>query len=163
MSLVSVRPGTAADLGIFQRALYEALDWDPEEQLPEIGIVLAHPEATRYHTDWGRTGDIGVVAVLDGDPIGAACGRLFTAENHGHGYIDEQTPEIAIAVWGGHRGQGVGGLLLEALEVVAHGLGIERLSLSVDTENPARWLYLRHGYEVVGDEGGSYRMLKSLV
>jgi len=163
MSPVSIRPGTPADVGVFRRALYEALDWNPDEQLPEIEVVLAHPEAARYHTDWGRTGDIGVVAAVDGAPIGAAYCRLFTVDDHGHGFVDEETPEVAIAVWGGHRGQGVGGMLLEALEDVAVGVGIERLSLSVDTENPASRLYLRHGYEVISDDGGSFRMLKSLV
>jgi len=163
MSTVAIRPGTPADLANFQRALYEALNWNPDEQLPEIEVVLAHPEAARYHTDWGRTGDVGVVAVLDGAPIGAAYARLFTVDDHGHGFVDEETPEVAIAVWGGHRGQGVGGLLLDALEVEAQGVGIDRLSLSVDAKNPARRLYLRHAYEVISDDGGSHRMLKSLV
>lgn len=163
MTSVSIRRGTAADLGTFQRALYEALDWNPDEHLPEIDVVLAHPEAVRYHTEWGRTGDIGVVAEFDGAPVGAAYARLFTPDDHGHGYVDEETPEVAIAVWSGHRGQGVGGLLLEALENEAQGAGISRLSLSVDIENPASRLYLRHGYEVISDERGSYLMLKSLV
>lgn len=160
---MSIRPGTSADLSTFQRALYEALDWNPEEHLPEIEVVLAHPEAARYHTEWGRVGDIGVVAEFDGAPVGAAYARLFTPEDHGHGYVDQETPEVAIAVWGGHRGQGAGGMLLEALEKVAQGAGIERLSLSVDKENPASRLYLRHGYEVISDDRGSYLMLKSLV
>jgi len=162
MDTPSIRPGTPEDLPVIQRVLYEALAWNPEEQLPDIEVVLAHPEAARYHVGWGRVGDIAVIATLDSEPIGAAYGRLFTDEDHGHGFVDEATPEIAIAVWGENRGQGVGGRVLQALEAEALRAGIDRFSLSVDAMNPARRLYIRHGYEVLTDHESSHRMLKTL-
>jgi ribosomal protein S18 acetylase RimI-like enzyme len=161
MTDVTIRPGTDADLPVYQRVLYEALGWDPDQQLPSIEVVLAHPEVSRYHAEWGRPGDAGVVAEADGEPIGAAYFRLFTEEDHGDGYYDDRTPEIAIAVWGGRRGQGIGGRLLESLHEAGREAGFERLSLSVAADNAAVRLYERHGY-ITYSRDTSYRMLKEL-
>ena len=159
---VQVRVGTTDDIGVFQRVLYEALAWNPDESIPSIETVLDHPEVARYHHGWGRPGDIGVVAETDHTPIGGAYCRLFTKDDHGHGFVDEATPEVAIAVWSGLRGQGIGGRLLAALEHEVGRAGIRQLSLSVDKTNPAAKLYTRTGYRTIDDSGTSYRMLKAL-
>jgi GNAT superfamily N-acetyltransferase len=161
MTDLTIRPGTDADLPVYQRVLYEALGWQPDSGIPPIEVVLAHPEAARYHGGWGRHGDLGVVAESDGEAVGGAYFRLFTEDDHGHGYVDDETPEIAIAVWGAPRGQGIGGQLLDALHDVARAAGFERLSLSVEVENRAARLYERHGYVTISEDT-SYRMVKEL-
>jgi ribosomal protein S18 acetylase RimI-like enzyme len=157
-----IRPAAAADLDDLRRALYEAVAWNPERVIPPYEFTIEHPELARYHAGWGRRGDLAVVAEDGGEIVGAALCRLFTNDDHGHGYVDDETPELAVAVWDGRRGKGIGTQLMEALEDVARAEGFSQLSLSVDADNPARHLYERLGYaEISADESG-VRMLKQL-
>jgi GNAT superfamily N-acetyltransferase len=155
-----IRPGTADDLPIVRRVLDEALRWHPERVLPPMEQLLDHPEVTRFHRGWGRPGDLLVVAYQAGEPVGGAFARLFTDEDHGSGYVDARTPEVAVAVWPEHRGRGIGARLLAALAAHARTQGITRLSLAVERENPATHLYLRQGYRIVGEPGRDYLMLR---
>ena len=143
-------------------ALLTALAWNPERQLPPDDVVLQHPEAARYHRDWGRPGDFGVAAERGGEVVGVAYCRLFTDEDHGHGYVDERTPELAVAVSEEIRGEGLGAQLLHELAALARRHGIEQLSLSVDTKNPAARLYERLGYHEVFADADGRRMILAL-
>jgi ribosomal protein S18 acetylase RimI-like enzyme len=136
-------------------ALFEAVGWDPERELPPFELTIEHPELARYHRAWGRAGDLGVVAERGDEVVGVALARLFTEDDHGHGYVDDETPELAVAVADGARGNGLGTRLLNELAAEARSAGIRRLSLSVDSENPALRLYERLGYrELARDEDG---------
>jgi GNAT superfamily N-acetyltransferase len=160
--VIELRPGTNADIEHVKRALFEAVSWNPERELPPYEFVIAHEELARYHEGWGRHGDMAVIAERDGKVVGASLCRLFTAENHGHGYVDDETPELAVAVWNGHRSGGIGTRLLDGIEQAAKAAGFTRLSLSVDAENPARRLYDRLGYETLTVDDDGVRMLKEL-
>jgi GNAT superfamily N-acetyltransferase len=159
---VDLRPAGVKDLEHVKWGLYTALAWDPGRELPPPVITLEHPEVVRYHRDWGRPGDLGVLAVADGEVVGIAYCRLFTEADHGHGYVDDETPEVAVAVRDGRRGGGLGGLLLVALAGAASAAGYRRLSLSVATENPARRLYERVGYRELESDFDGVRMLLEL-
>ena len=145
-----------------QEMLYVALDWRPDVELPSREWVLQHPQVAPFHTAWGRPGDTGLVAEEDDVPIGLAWYRFFTEGEHGEGFVDPDTPEVAVAVVDGHRGRGIGGMLMESIHERARGQGVARISLSVDPDNPARHLYLRLGYVDLepGDENG--RMILEL-
>jgi ribosomal protein S18 acetylase RimI-like enzyme len=158
---VVLRPARPDDVEYVRWALYTALAWDPERRLPPPEVTLEQAEAARYHRDWGRHGDLGVVAEADGHVVGVAYCRLFTEANHGHGYVDEETPEVAVAVRDDNRGDGLGARLLNALAESANAAGFERLSLSVAAENPARRLYERLGYREISSDGDAVRMLLS--
>jgi len=157
-----IRPATGDDAALLGAMLYEAARWDPHGPREPIEEVLADPVIRRYHDGWGRRGDAGVVGELEGSPVGAAWHRLFAAKAPGFGFLDEQTPELSIAVAPLHRGKGIGGLLLRAAMVQAREAGFRRLSLSVAARNPARRLYQRAGFEEVGEHGGSWTMLARL-
>ena len=59
----------------------------------------------RYVKGWGKPGDTALIAVDDGFPVGAAWYRLFTRDHPGYGFVDEETPELAIAVVPNRRGE----------------------------------------------------------
>jgi ribosomal protein S18 acetylase RimI-like enzyme len=159
---VDLRPLEADEVEHVRWALHEAVSWDPERVLPPFDVVVEHPELARYHLGWGRPGDLGVVAERGDRVVGVALFRLFTEGDHGHGYVDDETPELAVAVADGQRGEGIGARLLTELAASARAAGFSRLSLSVDAQNPARRLYERLGYrELTRDEDG-VRMLLEL-
>ena len=116
----------------------------------------------RYVIGWGREGDAGLIALDEGFPAGAAWYRLFTEDEAGYGFVDEQTPELAIAVVPSRRGRGIGELLLSSLLDRARADGVRQLSLSVERENPALRLYEKHGFRVVRETGNAYTMLATL-
>jgi ribosomal protein S18 acetylase RimI-like enzyme len=157
-----IRDGTADDVSLVREALYRALAWNPQRVLPPIEHTMVHPDVARYHNGWGRAGDISVVAEIDGAPVGMAFCRTFTEDDHGHGYVDAETPELGIAVADGYRGGGIGARLLDALAERAHAAGFAQLSLSVEAANRARHLYERSGYAVHSLDGDGIRMVKRL-
>lgn len=116
-----------------------------------------------YVRGWGRPGDTALIGLVDGFPVGAAWYRLFRASEPGFGFVDEQTPELAVAVVPNARGKGVGGSLLDALLVRAKADGHAALSLSVDRENVAAiHVYEHHGFERVSEHVDSVTMVARL-
>jgi len=152
--MVGIRELRADEISFLREMLYAALDWNPARQLPPKPDVLCHPQVTIFYEGWGRTGDTALVAELDGRPVGLVWYRFFTEDVHGEGFVDEATPEIAIAVVEEQRGNGIGAALFHAIHERARAGGVTRISLSVDHDNPARRLYERLGYVEVapGDE-----------
>jgi ribosomal protein S18 acetylase RimI-like enzyme len=144
--------------------LYEAAAWNPDWPRERMIAALADPMLERYHRDWGREGDAGVIAELDREPVGAAWYRLFTAEEPGYGFVDEKTPELGIAVVPLHRRKGIGHTLLRALMVQAGEDGYQALSLSVAVHNRSRMMYERAGFEQVREvaEGENWVMRAEL-
>ena len=116
----------------------------------------------RYVYNWGRRGDAGVIAIDDGFPVGAAWYRLFRADAPGYGFVDEATPELAIAVVPSRRGRGYGDQLLTALLDRARQEGHGAISLSVERGNPARRLYERFGFGELRTEGDTVVMRADL-
>ena len=153
---VAIRELTSDDLPFLREMLYAALAWRPNPELPPFEVVMDHPQLVIFHAGWGREGDAGLVAEEGGWRIGAVWWRFFTDAEHGEGFLEESTPELAIAVLDGCRGRGVGRALMLAMHDLGRSRGIHRVSLSVDAENPAKRLYAALGYvdhEPGGDLG----------
>jgi GNAT superfamily N-acetyltransferase len=113
----------------------------------------------RYVNNWGRPGDAGIIAWENG-PIGAAWYRVFKAREPGFGFIDEQTPELTIAVVPSRRGGGLGGQLMQALLDRARQEGHKRISLSA--EKGLTGLYERYGFRPVEEKDGTVTMKADL-
>jgi ribosomal protein S18 acetylase RimI-like enzyme len=108
------------------------------------------PNLAPYVEEWGRPGDLGVMAAEDARPVGAAWVRLPTPAGRATpAYVDDETPELAIAVAPDRVGGGIGDALLGDLLVRADGR-YPAIVLTVRAGNPARRLYERHGFVEVG-------------
>jgi [ribosomal protein S18]-alanine N-acetyltransferase len=150
---VSYRPLARADQRILWDFLHLAIFAPPGQDPPPRELIL-QPELARYVEAWGKEGDLGVLA-LDGDvPVGAAWMRLM----HGYGFVEEDIPELSIAILSGYRGKGIGTSLLKALIDSAAPI-YQAISLSATSENPAVRLYERLGFQVVNSVGDSKIML----
>ena len=57
------------------------------------------------------------------------------------------------------QGEGIGSLALEQTKQLAVSRGYDRLRLRVFSENPAKLLYVRSGFETVGDMDGTLHMV----
>jgi ribosomal protein S18 acetylase RimI-like enzyme len=147
---VRIRPATSADHPLLAEMIVEAAF--PPGRAPAFADAVSAPHVVPWLDGWIRPGDLGVVAE-DQVPLGAAWCRLFTGSEVGlTGFIDVETPVLAIAVRDGHRGFGIGTALLDALLVALRADGRRAISLSVGRTNPALHLYERAGFERIGDE-----------
>jgi len=156
-SPVRVRRGGAQDLRFLRDMLHHAYYW--KERAPDSG---PGPVAL-YVKAWGRRGDTAVIAIDKGFPVGAAWYRLFASERPGYGFVDEATPELAIAVVPSARGKGAGSALLDSLLGRAREDGYPAISLSVDPQNAAAIeLYAKHGFQRVGESDDSVIMRAAL-
>jgi ribosomal protein S18 acetylase RimI-like enzyme len=144
MTEATIRPARSDDLEI----LWDYLAMAAYE--PDAAAAKAVPTVAKYLVGWQRPGDFGFIAEQNGEIIGAAWARRFSAEELKVPYGDEETPKVSIGVKPNARGQGVGEKLMRALigEAARRGLG---LNLSVRSENPARRLYERLGFRILPD------------
>lgn len=159
---VRLRPAVTADATFLEQMLAEAVNWDPARAALSIDEIRSAPELAHYVAGWRRPTDVGVVAEIDGQMVGAAWLRFFTRDERGYGFVESAIPEVSIGVVAEHRGEGIGRRLLDELAAAARQRGITALSLSVELENPARRLYERAGYREVARDGAASTMVVSL-
>jgi ribosomal protein S18 acetylase RimI-like enzyme len=145
-----IRHAGAQDLPFLRDMLRHAYyaRWGDEADVP----------LERYVAGWGRPGDSALVAIDEFQPVGAAWYRLFEEDEPGYGFVDDSTPELTIAIVPSRRGRGLGEELLTALLEQARSEGYDRISLSVEPDNPALRLYEHHGFARVGERGGALVM-----
>jgi ribosomal protein S18 acetylase RimI-like enzyme len=156
-----IRPLEPSDEPFLTEMLYQAL-FVPPGVTPFPREVIYQPELAKYVRDW-QAEDIGFVAILESNKIsiGAVWIRVFNINNPGYGYINDEIPELSIAVLPEYRDRGIGTkLILHLLEKVKDLY--PAISLSVSSENPALRLYQRLGFEVVGECDYSLIMKKEL-
>ena len=117
----------------------------------------------RYVKGWGRPGDTALIALEGGFPVGAAWYRLFERDAPGYGFVDEETPELAVAVVPSRRGRGIGEKLIDALCAQARDEGRAALSLAVESDNELLvTFYEKHGFARVAENGDSIAMVRPL-
>ena len=145
--MVTIRPLEPSDQEALWNWLHIAL-WDP----PPAGLrpreVLDNPAVKIYAEGWGREGDVGVVCVADGKDVGA-CWMRHIRGGVGLGYVDDDTPQLGIALLPENRGRGYGRLLMMSALEAAGAAGYKQVSLTVHPQNPAIALYESCGFEKV--------------
>lgn len=141
---LSIRPLRIDDQARLWEWLHIAL-WDPPPAPLRPREILQHPGVSIYAEGWGREGDVGVVAEVDGKPAGACWMRRIRG-GIGLGYVDDDTPQLGIALMPEHRGRGFGRHLMLAALDAARQHGYQQVSLTVHPQNPAIALYESCGF-----------------
>ena len=158
---VCIRHALPSDQAFLEETLYQSL-YVPEGHQPFAREVTRRPELARYVEDWGKVGDLALIATDTdrGLSVGAVWLRLLKGEAGGYGYVDDRTPELGIAVLPDYRGQGVGRGLLGHL--FRNATTYAAISLSVSKGNPAINLYQKLEFRSVHEDDTSVIMLKNL-
>jgi GNAT superfamily N-acetyltransferase len=157
---IHTRFALATDAELLRDMVVAAVNWAPGRAAPREE-VLVDPRNAHYVDGWPRDGDLGVVAVATWEInrwapvlVGAAWLRYFTDDDSGYGFIASDVPELSIGVDTAQRGRGIGTRLIRRLLQAATEVGIERISLSVERQNPAMRLYEREGFRVTDEREG---------
>jgi GNAT superfamily N-acetyltransferase len=154
---VTVRQATSDDVEFVQEMLYQAAN-RPGDEWPTLEESLQEPRNVRFWRDFGRAGDLGVIAERDGQPIAAAWIRFF--------HDDELSPiddpgvaVLAIGVVESERGRRVGSMLMSQLVELARRAGVRAISLTTGLFNEtALRLYEAHGFTEVLRHGDGVQM-----
>ena len=143
-----IRMAVAADeAALWQMLFYAAhMHDEPGQTIADAQQNLA---LAIYVEGWGRTGDLGSIAIHENRVIGAVWIRLFPAGAKAYSQTDDETPELAIAVLPDFVGQGIGTALMHHL-LTAASVHYAAVALNVRADNPAVRLYQRLGFEIVG-------------
>ena len=144
-----IRPITKDDEHFLWQMLYYASHMD-EEGATSPEDAKRNPDLLKYVKDWGRPTDMGFLALDPAtiQPVGAAWVRLLIGPDKTISYIDDSTPELAIAIRPDYIGKGLGTqLLTHILQAASHTF--PAVVLSVRSNNPAKRLYERLGFVTV--------------
>ena len=146
---IGYRAATENDRSVLWSMLVHAA-YVAEDGRDRVEEVQRDPALARYVDGWPRVGDVGVVAHAGGVAIGAAWLRLLVGDDQrSPAFVDERTPEIAVAVTPGTEGRGVGTRLLTELLARADAQ-YEQTTLNARADNPAVRLYERLGFLTIG-------------
>jgi ribosomal protein S18 acetylase RimI-like enzyme len=149
------------EVSFLDEMLYEAIYIpDGSEKLPFD--IIKQPDLHKYIKDFGQPGDICLVAEFSGELVGAVWTRLFSEKERGYGYVDNNTPELSMAVCTQFRHKGIGTLLLQEIILKLQEQGYCQVSLSVDKQNYACHLYKSMGFETRESTDKSVIMIKKL-
>lgn len=152
---------SAGDQPVLWDLLHVAL-WDP----PPAGLrpreILQHPAVRIYAEGWGLASDVGVIAQDANGEIAGACWMRLVKGGVGLGYVDDETPQLGIAMFPKFQHQGHGEPLMRSALEAARAHGYRQVSLTVHPENPAIRLYERCGFEKRGLRNTYHLMVATL-
>lgn len=135
--------------------LYEAIyQEDGEEPLPFS--VIKQPELAIYVKNFGlKKGDHCLVCEIEGTLVATVWVRFI----HGFGYLDDQTPELALAVKKQYRQKGIGTKLMNEMLKFLRKVPYKQVSLAVKKENYAVKMYQKLGFQIVNETLEEYSMI----
>lgn len=139
---MTLRPLAPSDAALLREATFGNVNWTGEARVSRAAFE-ASPELLRYAAFDPTRGDFGFVA--EGD-VGVVWVLFLDARAPGYGFVEDGVPELAIHVERAHRARGLGVALLHRVIEEGRRRGLERLSLSVEADNPAVRLYRKVGF-----------------
>src|SRR5262245_1102126 len=107
----TIRAAEKSDEAFLWHMLFQAAHMD-EDGETSLDAAKTNEDLRRYVDGWPRPTDVGSIAHVDGAPIGAAWLRLLVGDERTFSYLDDHTPELAIATRPEWIGRGVGTALL---------------------------------------------------
>ena len=105
--------------------LYEAI-FIPESMEKPPKAIIEQSELQVYIADFGKEDDWCLVAEVKGKIVGAVWGRIM----NDYGHIDDETPSLAISLYGEYRHLGIGTALMKAILHLLKEKGYKQTSLS---------------------------------
>ena len=157
-TVLKIREIKPKELLFLEEMLFQAIFVaDKDVVLPRE--IIEQPDLKKYIQDFGQDGDYCLVAEQYDKLIGAIWIRFI----NGYGFVDNDTPELSMAVLKGHRGKGIGKQLLTKMIDRLRDNRLKRISLSVDKENFAHGFYKKHGFVDYLASEKSIIMTKNLI
>jgi ribosomal protein S18 acetylase RimI-like enzyme len=164
MNSPSFRQLDMKDFKAVESILSWAFQWRSTAPVAEVP-----PELRYIIDDWGkRSGDAGIGAwdPEDGSFRGGIFWRFWKEDYHSYGFVDENVPELGIALDPSVRNGGLGALLLRSAqrEILRAAFAGEvpraAMSLSVEKENhSAAALYRKLGFDILEERDDDLLML----
>ncbi len=111
---INITQVTNKDISFLREMLYESIFVSHDKAKPPKKI-LDSPELSKYINDWDKKRDYGLIININKKPGGAAWIRKFSKYNAGYGFINEEIPELAMALKKEYRNKGLGTMLLTKL------------------------------------------------
>lgn len=147
-----IRPIKKNEIILLTDFIYESI-FQTDTLHPAPRTTIQEPAIWLYIDAFGsKQDDCCFVAEINSKIIGAVWVRCI----RGFGYIADDVPEFAIAVYPEYRGMGVGTQLMKTMLENLRVADYERASLSVQKENKALQLYRRLGFEVYAEDEHEY-------
>lgn len=112
--MIEIREIKPFEYEFLREMLYEAIYVSVESEKPPESIISS-PQFLKYCDNFGRKGDFGYVLTDENILVGATWMRLFSETEAGYGFVDEETPELSIAIREKYRNRGFGGLMIQKL------------------------------------------------
>ncbi len=138
--------------------LYDAI-FIPDGVTPPERAIVKQPALQVYIENFGeRKDDKCLVAIVNEKIIGAVWVRIM----HDYGYVDNDTPSLAISVKKKFRSCGIGTRLITEMLDFLKKYGYKRTSLAVQKENYAVSMYKKIGYQVVDETEEEFIMVCKL-
>lgn len=137
---------------IQKELLFTAL-WKPEDETPHSRSDLDLPHIKEYYQEWGKQGDLALVAVDDKDaPVGLIQIRHKSCPTQNYA----EHPELAMAVFSEHHGKGIAkSLFKELLTRIENTESGIRLGVHPKNEK-AISLYKKFGFRVYDTPSKGY-------
>ena len=143
---------------LLKEFIYEAI-FVPEGEDPPDRSIIYKPEISMYYEGFGsRPGDLCMVADDGGKIVGAVWTRLM----HDYGYVDDETPSLAISLYREYRGRGIGTEMMRRMLELLKQQGYGKVSLSCQKANKTVCLYRRLGFRVHEDKDDEFIMVHGL-